>query len=356
MKSTRHRRSNNPNKMFHFRPSTQLTSSDDERHRLVSNGWKYFDAFVFPATGPRGLCTMGFDHRVVKEWHPDKRRWLFGGSTGALRLLAILTSLLTGEDNVQRLEDDYINLTYRYGDTSQRLEKLTNNIYTTVAPPHLLDSLLQSEWFNIGILVTEIQPPFHLLPDALFMFCLVFFGVLSCIHPWFTRLFFRQILFTNRPCDVVDVTPDLTIRPLTKDNFYDVLHASCGIPTVQTRVTRIGNEWSGWFCDAALSHYALNLRLRTHTLLLHDLESTERVCAHFYDRYIPYRHLTPVYFEYCSILSLSPHFTHHLLEKRLPGVQDWFRRKYIDIPERRKMHWNKARWLSNTMFARYSFQ
>lgn len=75
--------------------------------------------YIAPASGPSGLTTTGFESRITDLYHGKKlsgTKWLVGSSTGALRFMALVGSLVSRERNLtEELMEHYCKMWYKHG-------------------------------------------------------------------------------------------------------------------------------------------------------------------------------------------------------------------------------------------------
>lgn len=349
-----------------FTPSHYLQNEKDAREQLSEKELDYFNVYMFQASGPRSFCTIGFEYHMLPIFQSilssdtavTQKKWLLSGSTGALRSIAIISTLITGNDHVKLLEDHYISMTYKYGDTSEQLEQIMYELYETVAPPSIVKEILHHPLFELGIMVTSMSETFCTLSDHWLKFYFVVYGLGSVLFPSVLNKMMSKILFVTAECPFIKEDSNITVLKLTVDNFYDVLHATCGIPFVQTRCTKIGKELQGLFYDAGLSAYSFNVPIEDSSyqaLLFNDGIKTQLIHSWF-DMYNPWKTISDEYFTNCSVLSMTSEFLELLPDKRFPQSSDWFVREYIEHPEKRQHNWTTTAFLSKQMFQTLSMK
>jgi hypothetical protein len=328
---------------------------ENEKLLLQSESLDYFDVIITPASGPRSFCTMGFDLFTLKSQIPQQRKWLIGGSTGALRSIALVASKLTGENLIEYLVEHYSEMIYQHGDSPETLKNMMYALYEKIAPPALIRDILNHPEFDIGIIVTNIKKPYCDYSDGFLKIYFLTFGLLSLVNSTWMNKFMSRIIFTTNKCNFIRETDDIEFASLTEDNFYDVIHATCGIPFVQTRCDRIGEDFKGLFMDAALTNYMLNIEIMKpmRALFLHDYTNQDPIRQRFIDLYVPWKRTPRKYFTNCSIIGPTKAFKEALPEKNLPSVGDWFETIYIDSPQLRQQNWLRAYQLSCKVFKNY---
>lgn len=166
-----------------------------------------------------------------------------------------------------------------------------------------------------------------------------------------------KILFVTAECPFIKEDSNITVLKLTEENFYDVLHATCGIPFVQTRCTKIGKELQGLFYDAALSAYSFNIPIHDSSyqaLLLND-GFKKHLIHSWFDTYHPWKTISDDHFTNISVLSVTNAFLEVLPDRRFPHTSDWFVREYIEHPKKRQDNWATTAFLSRWIFKTLSF-
>ncbi|ORY39545.1 hypothetical protein BCR33DRAFT_720005 [Rhizoclosmatium globosum] len=355
---------NDTTSLFHFTPSHHLTdTSNNHMDLLLEKDLDYFKVFFGPASGPRSFVTSGFEQRLktmVQEERLSGEKWLVGGSTGALRFMAFLTSLTDESDATKSLLDQYCHMYYKPGDTCATLRPFMEKCFSISAPSHTIDDILSHPQIRIAIIVGKFHQPiqFQYYPEFVLKLWLGFIMLLNFISPWFLPLFVTRLCFysgSEAPTFLVHGTKhgqDKTqFHKLTKDNVHQVLHATTCIPFVSELCTHINGLGDGMYIDGGICDFVLNTNLPSSShpgLLLHDqigdLKPTVLDC------FVPWRNTPRHLFQHCSVLHPSKHFVEALPERKLPNVTDWFDEKYIKDPTLRHKNWMRVYHLSQEAF------
>ena len=332
-----------------------VDESQHETIMLIKNGYAYFKVFIAPASGPRAAVTMGMNRYLIELAEQDSGpdpRWLIGGSTGALRFVALISSILTGEAKDHDLVDHYCTMYYKPGDKPSTLAPMMEELYHKVAPKAIVPQILEYKPLRLGIFVAKLREPYDQWSDSSLKILFLWTMAKYLFSPNALDQIFQRYLFYSG-----DVAPDLFDHAngdieyvrLTTTNFHQVLHATSCVPFVQERCELIDGVGKGYFIDAALTDYMINVMLNDMSpgLLLSDYPDTMTKQTIF-DLFLPWRTTPQRYFENCSIVSPTEYFRELLPEKSMPTVSDWFDKRYIAEPAKRVENWKSAFQLSLT--------
>ncbi|KAJ3111660.1 hypothetical protein HK098_008367 [Nowakowskiella sp. JEL0407] len=346
--------------VYQFHPSNALVSSEKEKDRLKTTQLDYFNVFFGPATGPRGFASCGFE-KTIKQLHSQKQlsspKWLIGGSTAALRFLAIVSSIISKRNINHEMKEHFCEMMYQRGDTAAVLRPMMEAMYRICAPPELRKMVLNHPDFRIGIMVARVKDTYSELSDWSLKVTFGAYFFMNMLDPKYLEGFIDRICFYtgSEPPTFLDGdenTQKIKFVPLTEDNIYEVLHATTCIPFVQERCDYISGIGPGLYFDAAVTDLTLNSNISdssVRALILGDLPNNV-VKQTAFDTLLPWRNLPPSYRENVSVLCPSPEFVKLLPEQKLPSVHDWFNGRYIDDPELRKKNWREAYNLSLRSF------
>jgi hypothetical protein len=331
-----------PSSFFHMIKSSSL----------ASNGTKpeldYFKAFSAPASGPRGFVTMGFDHHFVdmaSSGNVKGHKWFLGGSTAALRFVALIASIVSSSDKTSVLKEHFTEMTYNKGDTPQVLSPMMSSLYEKIAPPCIVDSVVSHPYFHLAVMVCSF--PSYCADWADWRLKLYFarLFIANLIYPGLCNKYYSRICFYtgNEPPPFIN-DKCIKFEPLTADNFYQVLRATTCIPFVSERVTDIDGVGSGLYYDGAICDYHLNVKVHTPEFLMLFLGDVpdHKVKGTFFDALLPWRQLPVDYFKFCCRLFPTQLFVQKIPGGQVPDVSDWFRKDYIQDPSKRKSAWRKT--------------
>ncbi|KAJ3270578.1 hypothetical protein HDV01_007728 [Terramyces sp. JEL0728] len=339
---------------FHFHPSNYLQQDKKHKLKLKRRGLEYFRYFFLPASGPKGFVSSALETKLKALYKRKQLRagkWLVGGSTGALRSCALISSLLTNTDVTWQLKEHYCEMHYKHGDTFKTLQPMMEELYTICAPTQLIPNILKFPEFRLAIMVADIHPWYHYLPDYLFKGVLAGVALANFITPDAISMVCKRICFYTGP-DVPEFahSENITFYKLTKDNFHQVLHATTCIPFVSPPCNYIEGVGKGKFIDGGLTDYYLNISIKncnTPALLAGDLVPGEPVHRSALDPFMPFkRHLPQYFFDNCSVIRPSEAYLQALPEDKLPGISDWFNEEYIQDPLKRRHYWETVYNLS----------
>lgn len=339
-----------PLDLYGFKPSTTLNLSISEQRRLHSLDLDYFTAYIAPASGPKSFVTMGFEERFTAH-HNDSvtsPKWFIGASTGALRFISLITTIVTHNDAITGLVEQYCDMVYKRGDTPATLKPMMDKLYTIVAPEECLDAILNHDQYRLLIPVTRLRQPCLKLCSSDFALkgCFATALLANMVTPASIPYIFEQLYFYTGPEEPqwLDKTHK-SFHRLTKQNFYQVLHATTAVPFVQERCCYIDGVGEGLFLDGGVCDFTLNFVITDpnfQALLLSD-ELNGAVQLSGLDYYVPWRKPNPRVFEHVSIIYPRREFLDGLPKSHLPSVRDWFKDEYIESPEKRRHHWRTTR-------------
>ncbi|KAH6591437.1 hypothetical protein BASA61_004948 [Batrachochytrium salamandrivorans] len=320
---------------FNFKASHYLKATSKHQQALCDKNLDYFSVFVGPAAGPRAFVSAGFERQLKQLLNSNKivgTKWLVGGSTGALRFMAFVSSLVTNRDLTAELKEHYCQMYYKQGDTPAILQSKMDQVYHTCAPLEGIAEALEHPTFKLAIIVASVSPWFIGLPDIILRVVYAGFFLGNMISPNILSFLCQRIcfLYWARSSGVFK-------RGARRLTWHSVLQAY------------IKKLASGLFVDGALTDYYLNSHFTNPALpalLLADSQDC-KVYRTIFDCYLPLPRTVPEsMFENCSAIYPTSHFISELPERRLPSMSDWFHKEYILDPERRRNNWRRVFELS----------
>jgi hypothetical protein len=335
--------------MFNIQLSNRLQTDAEEQKKLVSMNYRYFKVIVSPASGPRWSVTAGFDNlfkHLLASDVLDQEMWLVGGSTGALRSIGIISSIITGSDKAHELHQHYCDMYYKPGDQPSTLWPMMEELYSKMAPEDILKDIINHKTLKLGIFVAKFKSPYDKWPE--FSRKLMMILILAC-NPLFDNavslMFDRYFFFTGEtPPDCF--ASQYICHQLTVDNIKQVMHATTAVPFVHQDCKFIHGVGPGLFVDSALTDYVLNFTLDAAFpgLVLADYPEP-RVKRTIFDLFLPSK-ISSNLTENCTIIYPRKSFENYLPERRMPSVSDWFDKKYVENPHLRKDNWSATYALS----------
>ncbi|KAI8925349.1 hypothetical protein BC831DRAFT_461281 [Entophlyctis helioformis] len=336
---------------FAFRPSSHLASCTDHQDALRELDLDYFKVFIAPAAGPRAFVSAGFEKRLkslLKNDQISSVKWLVGGSTGALRFMAFVNSLVSNRNLTWELKEHYVRMYYKTGDTPSVLKPMMEQVYSICAPEESVARALKHPTFKLAILVANISPWFRHLPDPILKLVLAGYFVGNMVNPNILSTLCTRICFYtgDEPPTFMDHGlgggANIQYVPLTPANVNQVLHATTCVPFVQENCNYIDGVGHGRFVDSALTDYYLNFSVQDPTLpalLLADSEDCH-IFPTAFDSYLPWKRVAPQsLFKHCSAVFPEASYLHALPDRSLPSMGDWFKEEYIANPAKRHRHW-----------------
>ena len=135
---------------------------------------------------------------------------------------------------------------------------------------------------------------------------------------------------------------------LTQDNFKKVLSATSCIPGITEPVDNIPGCIDGFYIDAAVSDYNLGFRINDgyNGLVLNQFRKLHRT---YFDKFA-FRTYPVELLDNASVMYPTEHFTNHVDLKRLPHLNEWFERDFVDDPSKRIAYWTNVHELSKQYF------
>lgn len=316
------------------------------------NGLRGFDAFYGPASGPAFLSTAGFEFEVLRQawWRRknERRRWLCGGSAGAMRFVALLRAVARGgggEEVLWRFARTFAEMVYDHNSTPEDLERMMEGVFDTLLPSSReeVEAMIDHPAFGLAVFVCRMPPLLASLPRA----AMAALGAASFLAPGAEGMVAERLCFHSpsslpplrRPGD------GITYMPLTAENLRDVLRATTSIPGLSVPRRRIAGREGGWFCDAGVVEYEFNLRppASCRTLVL-NRNVGARLYGTFFDSIFERpRYLPP----WVTVLSPSPRLFRAYPH---PSIADWFDTHLISNPRERVERWMHAMQTSRAAF------
>lgn len=316
-----------------------------------------FRIFIAPASGPRGFITMGFDESFVKLYRQtpsifsNKNRWFVGGSTAALRFVALISSIVSGNNHSRMLQECFTDMTYRDGDTPEVLTPMMMELISVCAPKKLLSKIIKHPYLHLCIFVIRLR---NMPVDITDWKLKGHFLYLFLINMWSSQSLCDYVdticFYSGKESPPIQSGTQKTIifEPLTVENIRDVLRATTCIPFVSERVCKIGSK-TGLFFDGAFCHYQYNLDctdVNYPALYLGDDHKNSSIKPTIFDFILPWRNISKCKLKYCFQVFPTEYFKSQIPECKFPEISDWFESKYIQSPECRKRSWLKAYQLS----------
>ncbi|KAJ3043556.1 hypothetical protein HDV00_004656 [Rhizophlyctis rosea] len=349
----------------------KVDGADVEQDHI--NEFNDFDVYVAPASGPTGFVTMGFEKRfrtLAKDGRITGEKWFVGSSTGALRWTALLSDIVerdrrgpkrvvstslsnpySNQDRSDQLAEQYMDMTYKDGDTPDSLGVMMEKMYNIVLPqPDDLSHLLSHPRFHLAIMVVAIHPRYATLHPILLKLVFLFHFLLYVLVPPSIALIFKRYCFYTGPTppshilNPISKSQPLLYEPLTVDNIRSVLHATTGIPFIQPPCISVPGLPPGLYIDGGFTDLLLNFRPSLPTLVLADNGGATRgsIKPTFFDVALPWRKTPKSALKMCGIVAPVTAFRMQLPDKRYPNVMDWFRKEYKLDAEKRRRNWKRC--------------
>ncbi|KAI8823648.1 uncharacterized protein EV422DRAFT_521848 [Fimicolochytrium jonesii] len=409
--------------VFGLWPSRALRTSASEIDKLKTMDLDYFKTFLLPASGPAGVTTLGFESRM-RELHNENKlhgkKWLVGASMGAIRNLALISSFISGKNVTNDLLAQLCYMHYVHGDTPATLAPMMAHMYRLVAPESMVDEILSHPQYHAAVIVSAVRPPFQKFPAWLLPIVFAIVALIEIIYPilqavwnvaWTAvngalgrkverkrpshdvvmRYICQRLIFYTGDeaprflADGVGGKENTRFVKLTRQNIYEVLHATSSVPFVQERCEYIHGVGCGLYMDGGVTDFMLNTTLADDTapgLFVSD-KSHKTIYPAAIDALTRWRPGPEHHLDNCSVVHLQPSFVSEMIELKrlnlkalrterglldsplqllipkisgvapsLPTLNDWFTNAYIENPEFRHQKWRAASTLSERMWPR----
>ncbi len=336
--------------LYNIEYSDKLKSSNTERTILKTKNFDYFDVFIAPATGPRNIISMGIN-KILLKTNFTKSKWLFGGSTGALRFISFLSSYVSNVDYCSKLVEHLCNMYYKYGDTPDNLDTQMDHLYTLILPKKLINNVLNCKAYKLGIFVCKLKPEFENYTEFQMKIILCFYYLKYLINKDLINELFDRYCFYSGELQPTMINENECIKycKLTEDNIYQVLHATTSVPFVHKKCEYITGLGEGLYYDAALTDYMINVKIKEqYTGLMLSDYNTNLIYNTVFDLYNPLNINNT--FENITIIYPNEEFVNLFPNNEIPNIQDWFKDIYIKIPELRMRKWIYAYKISLEYF------
>lgn len=322
---------------------------------LRNKGLDAFKCYIGPSTGPRYLCTAGFEHALYDAAFEDRltgEKWLVGGSMGALRFLCFLKCLICeNKAFLKQLQSEFTSMIYTKHSSPEDLARMMQTVYDTVTPnPSQVEEVLRHPRFHLAIFVARAPNYLLSLPRRLLLCHLYLIGALSYVQPAIEEKHFTSLCFYTGKAlpPFANNNDNIVFCRLTRDNIYDVVRATTTIPGISVPCPRIFGLRNGYYCDGGLVHFELGFDPPEDlpSLLLTDgpaIHKTAIQAGLGLFRTVPK-----------SVYVIYPRhsFTMASSVTALPCLRDWFRKEYIQTPALRIARWTAVYDLSVRQFPR----
>jgi hypothetical protein len=196
--------------------------------------------------GPTSYITAGFDHHLLRA-APSLTgvKWVFGCSTGALRAIAIVNSLVTGRPVINELLQKYGRVNYRPWYSSETMSLQMVRLSMAAVSPDEVSGVLGHASMRVLIPVTASHIGVLCALGQTIGLCCI--GALSLMGKQPNVLYFYS---GNERPNFIDAA--IQCIRLTEDNIYHVLRATTAVPVVTTPIMRIPGAQDAWFMDGGV--------------------------------------------------------------------------------------------------------
>lgn len=310
------------------------------KQHLAMHGLSASDVGVIPAAagGPKGLILGPLDRFMFNEWLPTSQQPidLVGASIGAWRMAT--ACLPDSKAGLLRLEHDYIHQHYelkpgeKFPGAQQVSDAFRENLDSFYGG--LVETLLSHPRYRLHVLTSRGK---GLLNREHKLLSPLGYGV-AFIRNLLSRkamgASLERVVFSSRG-ELPFGTQDYATRhlALTKNNFMDVLQASCAIPFVLKAIHNIDGAPSGAYWDGGITDYHLHLNWLEHAkenlkenskggLVLYP-HFQKAVIPGWLDKSLKWRHQATAYLDNTIVLAPSPEWVKSLPNGKLPDRQDF---------------------------------
>ncbi len=330
-------------------PALRLYAGPRARAHIAQHGLSPQDIGVVPgaAGGPKGLILGPLDQFIFGEWLPRsaQRVDLVGASIGAWRMAtACLPDTVAA---FERLSHDYIHQRYdippgRRSPTpdhvSERFGQGLRGFYGTRVP-----GVLSHPRYRLHVVAARGR---HVLrrehPVAMPLGYLGAF-LSNVAHRRALGGWLERVVFSAGEGALPFATTDYTTRrvPLTPDNFFQAVQASCSIPFALRAVQDIPGAPRGAYWDGGLTDYHLHLDYREAVsrqpgqgvgLVLYP-HFQKAVVPGWLDKGLRWRHRATPFLDNMIVLAPDREWVARLPHAKLPDRTD-FTRYGTDIAAR----------------------
>lgn len=153
---------------------------------------------------------------------------------------------------------------------------------------------------------------------------------------FFERVVFHADMYGAPALDLHDLPT--RYLPLSADTLFSALMASGSIPGVMEGVQGEGELVGQVLRDGGMTDYHLNLPFHTQPGLVLYPHFYSRVTPGWFDRFAPWRHANPAWFDNVVLLSPTQHFVSQLPYGKIPDRNDFRRLSDSD----RIQYWQKS--------------
>ena len=344
--------------MFNF-----VMSKKGDPSALKQQQLDYFDTFLGPATAVNMFATSGFEKTFVSSYNAGEikgKKTFIGGSFGAFRFCALLGTVLSGVDHVTPFHKHVIGMTYRKGDTPAVLLPMLDECRNIVASDEIIESILASEQFTLGIVVARLKPCTACCGTGVCLkVCLAKAACCNLCCRCSQGYTYSRLLFHTgaEPPTCCPAGHFSEYHPLNKKNFRHVLQATSMIPGVTPPIKYIEGVGHGSYIDAALSDFQVGFRVADgyRALVPTAVHTTKDISRTMMDSFgcchqIPSSLLdnTCVIHPTAAFRKIVSPSTADWEENSLPTLNDWFNKEFVKTPEIRQRFWKTTKELSES--------
>lgn len=311
------------------------------------------------------MITSGFETQFSKMYASDQitgKKWFVGASTGALRSIALLSTIIKQQKDpsfnaTKNILKQFCDMVYKPGDTPDVLKPLMERMYLLAAPEDCIEQVLHHPTLHLAIIVTALDESYILMSDTQLKARLAWIGAKYVFSAECLSKTVKRICFYTGPSPPEFLKDsmypkELQYIRLTRSNVYDVLHATTCIPFIQQRCNFIDGLGKGVFMDGAITDFMLSIQVchgQYPSLLVSDTVDGQ-VCQSVFDIWTPWKSTPKCYYLNCSVVCPSRDILQYFPDGTLPTVKDYFKKEYIETPQKRQDKFYKTYELSQVIF------
>lgn len=313
---------------------------------LSERGLKAEDVswLVGASGGPKWFVLYGMDTYLAGEFFPARQSplRLLGSSAGAWRMACYAHP--EPLQALERLADRYSTQVYSAkptaGEISQEARKMLAYMLEG-ANGSQSESLLRNQERRLYIIADRMRGLLRSERRLARNSMLVAAALGNLASRRNLRWFFERVVFHH----AADKRPALTLTDLPTryevlqpETLTSALMASGSIPGVMEGVQGEGELLGQVLRDGGMTDYHLNLPYHTQPGLVLYPHFYARVTPGWFDRFTPWRHANPAWFDNVILLSPNQHFVSRLPYGKIPDRNDFSR---MD-DETRIQYWQKS--------------
>lgn len=335
------------------------------------NGLSAQDIRLIPAAagGPKGLILTHLDRFLFSEWLPKSQHVidLVGVSIGAWRMVSGMTPdpRATFELFASGYTDEYYEppAGKKLPTPGQLSQGMLSNLKGMFEAN--LNSILAHDRYRLHIVTSRGRRVLHQASHARSLLGFSALALSNAVSRKAMGGFLERIVFSTNARSLPGALEDLALQDLptrraalNRQNFYDVVRASCSIPFLFETIRDIGSAPSGTYWDGGIIDYHLhwNYAAMTSGLVLYP-HFQQQVIPGWLDKPVRWRKGPASHLSNVVLLAPNPQWLATLPGGKLPDRKDltnmsWDQRTRawrVAIAEARRLADEFEQWLLRGM-------